>query len=112
MPTGTPFERRELPGGDVARYVVTSHDRGDTAAGWPCFGTAVMALPARTVAPWAPGGSVVEDLGPTRCRITLGAWSWAGVAGLVATFDTDLTDLQPYELQAAARTIARRYGNA
>ena len=28
-PTGMPFRRRELPGGDVAAFVVTSHARGD-----------------------------------------------------------------------------------
>lgn len=63
-PTGTAFTRREVPGGDVARYVMTSHERGDTPARWQCLGSAVLALPADVVARWAPGGSVVEHAGP------------------------------------------------
>jgi hypothetical protein len=43
------------------------------------------------------------------CRLTLGAWSWAGIAGILATFDTDLTDLHPPELLDACRHVALRY---
>lgn len=56
-----------------------------------------------------PGGSVVEYVTATRTRITLGAWSWAGIAGLLATFDADITAIEPAELRDACRTIARRY---
>ncbi|HEY0690157.1 MAG TPA: WYL domain-containing protein, partial [Kribbella sp.] len=80
-PTGTPFQRRELPDPKVARYVMTSYDRGDTPAPWQCLGTVLMELPADVVARWAPGGSVIEYVTPTQTRITLGAWSWAGIAG-------------------------------
>lgn len=52
-PTGVPFTPRELPGGDVARFVMTSHDRGDVPAQWQCIGTVRMALPAETVARWS-----------------------------------------------------------
>lgn len=107
-PTGLPFTRRIVPGGDVARFVMTSHDRGDTPASWECIGTARLNLPAETVARWAPGGSVVEDLGPDHCRLTLGAWSWAGIAGLLATFDADLDQVAPEELrQACGRLVGR-----
>lgn len=111
-PTGTPFRRRELPEPDVARYVMTSHDRGDTPARWQCLGAALMELPADVVARWAPGGSVIEYVTPTRTRITLGAWSWAGIAGLLATFDADITIIEPDELKDACRTMARRYDKA
>lgn len=111
-PTGTAFARREVPGGDVASYVMTSPERGDTPARWQCMGTAVMALPADVVARWAPGGSLVEHAGPGKTRLTLGAWSWAGIAGLLATFDADIDDVQPEELRAACATIARRYQRA
>lgn len=107
--TGVPFERREPPAPDVARYVVTSHDRGDTAAPWPCLGTVLIDLPPEVVAEWAPGGSVVEYVSPTRSRFTLGAWSWAGVAGLLATFDADITVLGPDELKEACRTLSDRF---
>ncbi|MFH8410935.1 helix-turn-helix transcriptional regulator [Streptomyces sp. NPDC018019] len=107
-PTTHPFGARELPHGDLARFVMSSHDRGDTLAAWPCTGTALLGLPADVVARWAPGGSVVEHLDTEHCRLTLGAWSWAGVAGILATFDTGLTDLHPPELAQACRRIADR----
>ena len=107
-PTGIPFHRRQLPGGDVASYVMTSYDRGDTPANWQCLGGATMNLPADVVSRWAPGGSVVDYLDPTHSRLTLGAWSWAGIAGILATFDTDLTDVEPGELREACRALARR----
>ncbi|MET7278518.1 WYL domain-containing protein [Kribbella sp. NPDC005582] len=109
QPTGTPFQRRELPHRDLAGYVMTSYDRGDTPAQWQCLGSVVMALPAHVVARWAPGGSVVEHLSDTHSRVTLGAWSWAGIAGLLATFDAPITDVQPVELKDACRTLAQRY---
>ncbi len=110
--TGIAFTRRDVPGGDVARYVMTSHERGDTPARWQCLGSAVMALPPDIVARWAPGGSVVEHTDPGKTRLTVGAWSWAGIAGLLATFDADLDDVQPEELKAACATLARRYQRA
>ncbi|WP_210747552.1 helix-turn-helix transcriptional regulator [Nocardia speluncae] len=108
-PTGIRFTPRELPGGDVAHLVMTTYDRGDTPAAWECTGSARLDLPAETVARWAPGGSVVEHLDSGHCRLTVGAWSWAGIAGLLATFDTDLTDVQPAELVAACHRLAHRF---
>lgn len=111
-PTGVSFQRRELPEPNVARYVMTSYDRGDTPARWQCTGTALIERPAEVVARWAPGGSVIEYVSPTQARITLGAWSWAGIAGLLATFDTDITDVEPQELKAACRVLAGRFQRA
>jgi len=111
-PTGVAFERRVLPEPDVARYVMTSWDRDDTPARWQCSGTALLDLPPGVVARWAPGGSVVEYVGPTQTRLTIGAWSWAGVAGLLATFDADITVIGPDELVEACRTLAQRYHRA
>ncbi|GAA3573913.1 WYL domain-containing protein [Microlunatus spumicola] len=108
-PTGQPFVRRSLPGGDVARFVRSSPDRGDTPAAWQCLGRAVLELPADVVARWAPGGSVIERVDGGRTCITVGAWSWAGIAGILATFDVDLTDVQPAELRAACHTLASRF---
>ena len=110
-PTGVPFSRRQLPGDDVATYVMTNHDRGDTPATWQCLGSATLNLPADVVARWAPGGSVIDHLDPTHSRLTLGAWSWAGIAGILATFDTDLTNVEPDELRAACHSLARRFSH-
>ncbi|MEV0250798.1 WYL domain-containing protein [Nocardia sp. NPDC050712] len=108
-PPGTPFTRRDLPGGDVAHFVMTSHERGDVPATWECTGSARLQLAAETVARWAPGGSVVEHLDARHCRLTLGAWSWAGIAGILATFDADLTEVQPPELVDACHRLVRRW---
>lgn len=109
-PTGIPFLRRELPGGSVADFVMTSPERGDTPAAWQCLGSAVVALPAAIVARFAPGGSVIEGIAPGYTRLTLGAWSWAGIGGILATFDADVTNVEPAELRNACRKLARRFG--
>jgi predicted DNA-binding transcriptional regulator YafY len=109
-PTGQPFVRRELPDPDVGRYVTRRHDRGDVPAPWQCLGTVVMDLPATIVARWAPGGSVVEAVDDRSCRFTVGAWSWAGVAGILATFDADFTVVEPEELRQACRAVGDRLG--
>lgn len=108
-PTRRPFTARPLPGGDVAQYVMSSHDRGDVPAAWPCVGSARLRLPADVVARWAPGGSVTEHIDADHCRLTLGAWSWAGVAGILATFDTELTEVTPTELVRAGQRLADRW---
>jgi predicted DNA-binding transcriptional regulator YafY len=107
-PTGQAFTPRPLPDSDVARYVTTQPDRGDTPADWRCVGSAVLDLPATVVAKWAPGGSVVERVNDHQSRLTLGGWSWMGVAGLLTTFDADLSDLQPEHLRDAFAQLSQR----
>lgn len=111
-PTHRPFEPRSIPEGDAASFVMTTHDRGDVAAEWPCRGSAVIDLPASVVARFAPGGSTVAHRTDGSCEITLGAWSWAGLAGLLLTFDADLHDLRPEGLRMALRTIRDRVARA
>lgn len=108
MPTGRTFERRDVPHGDPVAFVMSTHDRGDTPAEWPCRGSDLLALPAPVVARFAPGGSTVEHVTDSSSRLTLGAWSWAGVAGLLLTFDTGITDIEPAELRQALRTVRTR----
>jgi predicted DNA-binding transcriptional regulator YafY len=108
-PTTHRFAARRVPGGDVGRFVMTSPDRGDTPAAWQCTGSARLDLPAEVVARWAPGGSVVEGLAAGGCRLTVGAWSWAGIAGILATFDATLSDVEPPELVEAGRVMAGRW---
>lgn len=105
---GPTFTPRPLPQDDIVAYVTHNADRGDTPAHWQCLGSAVIALPASVVAQWAPGGSVVEPVDATRCRLTLGGWSWAGVAGLYATFDADLSDVEPEQLRDAFAALSHR----
>lgn len=108
MPTGTGFDRRDVPHGDPVAFVMGTHDRGDVPAEWPCRGSALVALPAPVVARFAPGGSAVEHVTDSSCRLTLGAWSWAGLAGLLLTFDADLTRIEPAELRQALRSLRAR----
>lgn len=110
-PTHQPFERRTVPCGDAVSFVMTTHDRGDVPAEWQCRGSAIVALPAPVVARFAPGGSTVEYHSEDSCRLTLGAWSWVGVAGLLITFDADITDVDPAELRSALRCIRVRINN-
>lgn len=111
-PSGPHFARRELPAESLADFVTDTCDRGDVPADWPCRGSATLDLPPGVVARFAPGGSLVESLGEARCRLTLGGWSWPGVAGLYATFDADLRDVEPAELRAALHALGERFTHA
>ncbi|MFQ1001892.1 helix-turn-helix transcriptional regulator [Modestobacter sp. SSW1-42] len=106
-PNGPRFTPRALPGGDVATFVDAAF-RGGATGSWPCTGTVELGLPAARVAPFA-GDGVVEELGPDRCRLTIGAWSWVGVAAAVARYDTDVLAVDPPELAAAFRTLSARF---
>lgn len=105
---GAAFTPTPLTVADINRLVVQNPDRGDTPGQWPCVGSATVDLPADVVARWAPGGSVVTPVDAEHCRLTIGAWSWAGVAGLFITFDSNLADVTPTALTDAFQTIRRR----
>ncbi|HWU05731.1 MAG TPA: WYL domain-containing protein [Streptomyces sp.] len=111
-PTGPRFVPRELPGGNVSAFV-TSRFRGDEGAvtDWPCRGEAVLHLPAADVAPFAQDG-IVEELGPHRCRLTLGSWSWTGLAAALGRFGTDFEVIGPPPLATACADLAARYARA
>lgn len=113
-PTGPRFTPRELPGGDVAAFVA-GRFRGSGDSGgsgdWPCRGEMILGLPAAAVSPYLRD-AVVEELGPDRCRLVLGSWSWAGLAAAVGGFDTGIEVVGPPELKAAFARLARRYADA
>ncbi|MEU3599105.1 WYL domain-containing protein [Streptomyces sp. NPDC006798] len=111
-PTGPRFTARRLPGGDVAAFV-TSRFRGSdgTGAAWPCRGEVVLDLPASEVVPHAADG-IVEPLGPTRCRLITGSWSWTALAAGLGRFDADLRVIGPPALREACAALARRYAAA
>ncbi len=113
-PTGPRFVARAVPGGDVAAYVAARF-RGNTAPTGgdrcPCEGTVVLHRPASEIAPYLTDGTV-HDLGPDRCRLELGAWSWAGLAASIARADADIDAVHPPELAQAFAELARRAGAA
>lgn len=100
-PTYVPFGPRELPTADAATLVRSTWDRGDRPAEWPCLGSVVIDVPPPLVAEFIPGGGVVEYVSDASCRLTLGAWSWIGLAGLLLTFAADMHDIEPAELREA-----------
>ncbi|MFC3505504.1 helix-turn-helix transcriptional regulator [Micromonospora krabiensis] len=108
-PTGPRFLPRELPGGTVAAFVANRFRGTDDSGDWPCRGEVILDLPAATVAGY---GGVVEELGPNRCRVVLGSWSWAGLAAAVGRFDADIEVVGPAELRDAFARLAHRYAAA
>jgi predicted DNA-binding transcriptional regulator YafY len=106
--TNVPFADRPLPPGGAVGLVKRTADRGDRAADWPCTGSAVLRLPAATAAEFVPGGAVVDAVSAHACRVVMGAWSWAGLAGLFITFGAEMTDVEPAELRRAFATVRGR----
>ncbi|WP_149264987.1 YafY family protein [Actinomadura sp. K4S16] len=111
-PTGPRFAPRELPGGSVSAFV-TSRFRGNDGitTDWPCQGEVILRLPAADVAPFAQDG-IVEELGPRHCRLTLGSWSWTGLAATIGRFDADVEVIGPPQLATAFADLAARYARA
>uniref|UniRef100_UPI0005397944 helix-turn-helix transcriptional regulator n=1 Tax=Kitasatospora sp. MBT63 TaxID=1444768 RepID=UPI0005397944 len=110
-PTGPRFTPREVPGGEVAAFVAGRFLGADGSGALPCRGEVVLGLPAATVSRYA-GDGLVEELGPDRCRLTLGSWSWAGLAAAVGAFDAEIEVVGPPELRRAFALLARRYAAA
>ncbi|MEU6727535.1 WYL domain-containing protein [Nonomuraea wenchangensis] len=114
VPTGPRFTPREPPTGDVATFIAARFRGSDPATGtadWPCQGEVVLHLPAADVAPYLRDG-IVEELGPGRCRLVLGSWSWHGLAAGLGRFDADIEVVGPPELRNAFERLARRYARA
>ncbi|MFJ1646727.1 helix-turn-helix transcriptional regulator [Streptomyces sp. NPDC088258] len=110
-PTGPRFTPREVPGGDVAAFVAGRFRGSDGTGDWPCRGEVILDLPAALVSRYTDG-EVVEELGPNRCRLVLGSWSWSGLATAVGRFHTDVEVVGPAELKDAFARMARRYARA
>jgi predicted DNA-binding transcriptional regulator YafY len=111
VPNGPRFTPRELPGGTVAAFVAGRFQGSDGSGGWACRGEVILDLPASAVLQYTREG-LVEELGPDRCRLVLGSWSWAGLAAAFGRFDVDMEVVGPVELTDAFAQLARRYANA
>ncbi|WP_199424463.1 helix-turn-helix transcriptional regulator [Actinotalea solisilvae] len=107
-PTGSRFAPRALPGDDVGAWVAARF----AGPRWPCTGEAVVHAEAADIARWAGSQGVVEPLGPGRCRVVSGSWSWTGLAAWLGLFGCDVDVVGPPELRAAARELADRYARA
>ena len=107
IPTGPRFTPREIPGGDVVDYVSARFKGSSEHDRWPCTGKVVLRRPAREVVPFA-GDGTVEDLGPDRCALEAGSWSWVALAASLNRFDTDIEVVHPPELTRAFALLAVR----
>ncbi|MFD5781531.1 helix-turn-helix transcriptional regulator [Streptomyces sp. NPDC126933] len=110
-PTGPRFTPRELPGGEVAAFIAGRFQGSDGSGDRPCRGEVILDLPAPVVSSYTRDG-IVEELGPDRCRLVLGAWSWPGLAATIGRYDADIQVIGPPELTDAFAHLARRYANA
>jgi predicted DNA-binding transcriptional regulator YafY len=108
---GPTFEPRPLPGGDVRTFVAGRFKGSDGADVWPCTGEVILDLRARDVVPYV-GDGVMEELADARCRVFLGAWSWAGLAASLGRFDADVEVVGPPELAEAFTALGRRFAAA
>ncbi|MFJ3189339.1 helix-turn-helix transcriptional regulator [Streptomyces halstedii] len=111
VPTGPRFTPREVPGGEVAAFVAGRFQGAEAPGDWPCRGEVVLRTAAATVAPYVRDG-LVEALGPDRCRLVLGAWSWTALAAGLGRFDADIEAVGPDALREAFARLSRRYADA
>lgn len=112
MRTRVPFTPRAIPGGDAAAFVSARFKGSAHEDVWPCVGTAVLEVSARTIAPYLPADAELEPLGPDRCRLTRGSWSWEGLAAAFAASAADYTVEGPEELRTATAALAEQLRGA
>jgi predicted DNA-binding transcriptional regulator YafY len=107
-PTGPRFRPRVVPGGDAAAFVSARFRGSSVPDRWPCQGKVIVGRPASQVLPFA-GDGTVEDLGPDRCSLETGSWSWVALAASLGRFDADVEVIGPPELSEAFALLATRY---
>lgn len=110
-PTGPRFTPRDVPGGGVAAFVAGRFQGSAGSGDWPCRGEVILDLPAAQVSPYSRDG-LVEEIGPNRCRLVIGSWSWTALAADIGRFDADIEIVGPAELKDAFAHLARRYAHA
>jgi predicted DNA-binding transcriptional regulator YafY len=108
-PTGPRFTPKQVPGGDVREFVSARSKGSDSINVWPCMGKVILDLDASEVVPFA-GDGIVETIGPGRCSLEVGSWSWGSLAASFGRFETDMEIVYPPELSDAFGVIAERYG--
>ncbi|WP_432837320.1 helix-turn-helix transcriptional regulator [Dactylosporangium sp. CA-092794] len=108
-PNGPRFAPRALPAPDVAAFIA---ERFEGHEPFPCRGTCILHAPAGAVKDWVRGQGVVEVIGPDRCRVTAGSWSWTGLAGWFGMFGVDFELVGPPELREAAAVLVSRLTNS
>jgi predicted DNA-binding transcriptional regulator YafY len=111
LPAGPRFAPREVPGGSVRDYISARFKGSGLVNAWPCRGKVILDLAASTVLPFA-GDGIVEDLGPKRCSLEAGSWSWAALAASFGRFEAAMEVVEPPQLLDAFAELASRYQRA
>ncbi len=111
IPSGPQFTPRALPGEGVGEFLSARFKGSAAGTAWPCSGKVIIELPAREVSPFA-GDGTVEDLGPDRCSLEAGSWSWTALAAWLGRFDAGIDVVGPPELAAEFGRLAARYSAA
>ncbi|WP_328292963.1 WYL domain-containing protein [Kineococcus sp. NBC_00420] len=111
VPGGARFTPREIPGGDAAALVAGRFKGSPAGDAWPCTGVVVVHASAAELSPFV-GDGTLESIGPRRCRLVLGSWSWTGLAASLARLDEDVEVVEPQELRDAFTRLAERAGRA
>lgn len=113
MRTRLAFTPHAVPGGDAAAFVSARFKGSDHEDVWPCRGSVLLTGPdAERVAPFLAEDAVLEALDDDRRRLTLGSWSWDGLAAVVAGLTVPFVVEGPEELRAAVRRSAERLERA
>ena len=107
-PTRRTFTPRPIPGGDALRFVEGRFRGAGAGTAWPCVGTAVVARPARAIAPYLEADAHIEDVGSGSASVTMGSWSWHALAARFAGLDADVEIVAPDELRTAAAEVGDR----
>lgn len=108
---GAAFIPREIPGSDAAAYVAGRFKGAEGPGSWPCVGEVLLDRPAAEIAPFV-GEGAVEPVGPDRCRLVLGAWSWPALAARLGQFETEVEVVRPPALRAAFAELSTRFARA
>lgn len=107
MATGRRFVRRELPGDGVHAFLSARFRGSHSSTQWPCTGAATVALALSEVAPFVGDGQAA-DAGAGHTQVTLGSWSWAGLAAMLLRFDAAVADVEPRALREAFARLGAR----
>jgi predicted DNA-binding transcriptional regulator YafY len=108
IPTGPWFVPRELPGGDVATYLL----RGVGSATWRYRARVRVHAPAAAITGRLPPAVLVEAIDEHTCIINVGSDTPQMLAVYLGMLDADFEVGEPSELLEQLRTLADRYRRA
>ncbi|NYI96814.1 hypothetical protein HNR12_003091 [Streptomonospora nanhaiensis] len=107
-PNGPRFAPREAPGGDVLGFV----EAGRAEAGWRRRATVLLHTGIGALHWMTPEWGVAEARDEHTCILHTGAYSWDLVASRIGALGVDFEVVDPPELTAHLRGLARRFARA